>query len=175
MSVVDSVHLAKLLSDLEEVLLAQLGVHRELAAVFEGTRHAIGVADMERVSALCEQEHAVAQRLGELEKRRLSLVGGLTAALSPAAAAPLSLVEIAGSAREPVAGRLRDLAAQLRASVQEVRRASSVVRRAAESLAGHVMGVLQVVYAAFSRAGVYSQKGRIDAGAQGRHAIDLKS
>jgi hypothetical protein len=59
--------------------------------------------------------------------------------------------------------------------VAEVRRASGVVRRAAESLSCHMAGILQVVYAAFSRAGVYSHRGRIDAGTQGRHAIDLKS
>ncbi len=167
--------IAKLLVDLEDVLAAQLSAYREFAGIIEGTRDAIRLADMNRVSACCECEHEAAQRLGELEKRRLALIGGITGAIAPAAAAPLSLSEIAGGVPEPSAGRLRELAGQLRDCVGDLRRRSAVVRKAAESLSCHMAGILQVVYAAFSRAGVYSQKGRLDAGAQGRHAIDLKS
>lgn len=171
----ETLRLATLFIDLEGVLARQLEAYRELAEIIEGTRDAIRVADMERVSACCEREHEAAQRLGELEKRRLALIGGITGALAPAAAAPLSLAQIAEAAPEPASGRLQALAAQLRDCVGELRRRSTVVRKAADSLSCHMTGILQVVYAAFSRAGVYSQKGRIDAGTQGRHAIDLKS
>ena len=73
------------------------------------------------------------------------------------------------------AGRLAALADQLRATVEDVRRVSAVVRKAGDALARHMSGLMQTVHSALSRARVYSRRGQLATGAQSRFSIDVTS
>jgi hypothetical protein len=83
---------------LEAVLRALLEGHERLGQYLESKREAIRVADIDRISALCRQEHLVVQRLADLEKQRLTILGRLTEAVSPQASRVLTLREVASAA-----------------------------------------------------------------------------
>ncbi|MHC4414921.1 MAG: flagellar protein FlgN [Planctomycetota bacterium] len=160
---------------LERTLREQLDGHRQLLGCIGRKREAVRTADMESIAAICQQEHAIAHRLTELEKIRLELVGSLTEVLHPEARSPLTVSQIGAVLEEPDRTRLSALAGQLRSLVQEARHASSVVRSAAEALARHMAGISQTVQSALSRTQVYSQRGRITSGTQCRFQVDVTS
>jgi len=159
---------------LERILRGQLDDHKRMLDCMERNREAVRHADMEAIKLVCQEQNSLAQHLAELEKARLTAVGRLTESLEPQAAAPLSVSQIAEAAGEP-GRRLTALADQLRATVQEVRRASTVVRTAADALARHMSGLMQTVHSALTRARVYSHRGRLATGAQSRFSIDVTS
>ncbi len=161
------------LTMLERILVRQLEGHKQMLACMERNREAVRHADMDAIKSVCQEQNTLAQQLAELEKSRLIVVGRLTESLHPQAAAPLSLVQIAEAAGEPAGDRLTALAGQLRATVQEVRRASTVVRTAADALARHMSGLMQTVHSVLTRARVYSRRGRLATGAQARFSIDV--
>ncbi|MHC4082607.1 MAG: flagellar export chaperone FlgN [Planctomycetota bacterium] len=160
---------------LERILVRQLEDHKRMLACMERNREAVRHADMDAIKSICQEQNVLAQQLAELEKSRLTVVGRLTESLQPRAAKPLSLVQIAEAAGEPVGHRLAALAGQLRATVEEVRRASAVIRTAADALARHMSGLMQTVHSALTRARVYSRRGRLATGAQSRFSIDVTS
>jgi hypothetical protein len=163
------------LSQLEQILRRQLDGHHRLLDCIERNREAVRRADMDAIRSICEQENAVAQELAELEKARLYVVGRLTEVLRPDAAAPLSVSEISQALDKPESHRLTALAAQLRNTIQEVRRASEVVRAAADALARHMGGLMQTVQSALGRAPVYGRLGRLATGAQSQFCVDVTS
>ncbi|MHC4991794.1 MAG: flagellar protein FlgN [Planctomycetota bacterium] len=167
--------LASELTMLERILTRQLEGHKLMLECMERNREAVRHADMDAIKSVCQEQNQLAQQLAELEKSRLVVVGRLTESLQPEAATPLSLVEIAEAAGAPAGDRLAALAGQLRATVQEVRRASTVVRTAADALARHMSGLMQAVHSALTRAQVYSRRGRLATGAQSRFSIDVTS
>jgi hypothetical protein len=158
---------------LEQILHRQLEHHQRMLECMERNREAVRRADMEAITRVCQEQNSIAQQLSELEKSRLAVVGRLTECLQPQAAAPLSVSQIAEAVGEPAGGRLLALAGQLRTTVQELRRMSSVVRTAAEALARHMSGLMQTVHSVLTRARVYSHRGRLTPGAQARFSIDV--
>ncbi len=160
---------------LERNLHDQLKGHGQLLACIERNREAVRRADMEQIRSVCEQENRVAQRLAELEKARLALVGRLTEQLRPDAPQPLSLSGIAEAVGEPAGPRLAALAVQLREKIDEVGGASSVVRAAADALSRHMTGLMQTVQSAFGRAKVYGRRGRLVTGDQNQYCVDVRS
>ncbi len=160
---------------LEEILRRQLETHKQLLACVERNREAVRQADIQQIRSICEEQNAVAQGLAELEKIRLTLVGRLTERLEPDAREPLSLSRIAAELDEPASGRFETLATQLKQAVGEVRRASAVVRTAADTLARHMSGLMQTVQSAMGRATVYGRRGRIETGQQNQFCLDIKS
>lgn len=165
----------KLADDLRRILRGQLEGHKRLLACIDGSREAVRKADMQAIEQHCRKEHEIADRLAELEKARLQLVGALTATLRPQSAEPLTLTQIAEALDDPRRRDLLAVADELRATVDQVRRRSSVVRAAAEALARHMDGLVQTVQAAFSRAQVYGRRGRIATAGQRQFCIDVKS
>ena len=161
--------------ELQEAMAAQLEDHQRLLRCIERKEAAIRSADIEAVTRICQEENGIAQRLGELEKQRLGLVGRITESLHPGAETPLTVSAIAEAIDDPARTRLLALGEQLRATVGQVRRASSVVRSAAEALSRHMTGIRQTVESALSRAGVYGKRGRIALGAQLQFSVDIKS
>ena len=137
---------------LEETLRRQLEAHKQLLACVERNREAVRQADMQQIRSVCEEQNTVAQGLAELEKVRLTLVGRLTERLEPDAQQPVSLGRIAAELDEPAGGRFQALAAQLKQTVEEVRKASAVVRTAADALARHMSGRMQTVQSVLARA-----------------------
>lgn len=167
--------LEKAASQLEKTLRALLEGQKRLLRKMERKREAIRRADIGAITELCTEENALAQRIGDLEKHRLRVVGAITEILEPDAAAPLNLASIAEGLNEEAGTRLLAIGAELKEAVRTVRRESSVLRSAAEALAGHMAGIAQTVHAAINRAGVYGRAGTVALGAQTEFAIDLKS
>lgn len=160
---------------LTSILGKQIELHRALRALIERKRDAIRTADIDAITELCRRENAVAQQLGDLEKKRLEIVGLLTGRFEPDAVTPLTLREITRHADPSRQTELRLLADTLRAEVEAVRRASSIVRAAAEALSRHMSGILQTVTGALSRVGVYERRGRIAGTTQTQNCVDLTS
>lgn len=168
-------HLDAPLQRFECILSSQLELHGRLAVCIERKKECIRQAQIDSVAEICEEENEIVQKLGELEKTRLTLIGELTESLRPEASVPLTLIEIVGMAEDEQAGRLISLRDELRERVKQVRRESSVVRIAADKLNRHMIGILQSVRSALSGAGVYEQKGQVALGAQLEFSVDVRS
>ncbi len=171
----DPTELRREVTLLEDNLRRQLESHRELLTCIERTREAVRRADMQLIRSICEEQNTVAQRLAELEKVRLALVGKLTERLEPDAERPVSLSRIASELDEPSGGRFETLAAQLKHAVEDVRKASTVVRTATDALARHMTGLMQTVQSALGRATVYGRRGRLETSQQNQFCLDIKS
>lgn len=162
-------------AQLEENLRRQIEAHRKLLGCIQRNREAVRLADMHRIRSNCEEQNAIAQQLAELEKTRLVLVGRLTERLEPDARRPVTLNRIAAALEEPAGGRFQALATQLKTAVDEVRKASAVVRAATDALARHMSGLMQTVQSALGRAKVYGRGGRIETGEQSQFCLDIRS
>ena len=171
----DPTELRREVSVLEDNLRHQLEAHRELLTCIERTSEAVRQADMQQIRSICQEQNTVAQRLAELEKVRLTLVGKLTERLEPDAERPVSLSRIASELDEPSGGRFETLAAQLKHAVEDVRKASTVVRTATDALARHMTGLMQTVQSALGRATVYGRRGRLETSQQYQFCLDIKS
>ena len=160
---------------LHRVLRAQLEGYGRLLSAIRNKREAIRSADIDGITNLCHEENTIAQRLGDLEKYRLQLVGQITETVDPDAEAPLSLNEIVALASGEERAQLSVLAADLRQAVDAVRQESAIVRRAAEALSTHVTGLMQKVQSALSRLPMYGQRGRIEVDQHFSCAVDVTS
>lgn len=164
-----------IVDEIEAVLRRQGDCHRQLAQLIARKREAIRTGQIQVIPQICQDEHPLIQRVAELEKRRLALVGTLTELVDPSRGEPLTISDMAGLVETEQADRLTGLAAQVREIVENVRRESSVVRSAAEQLSVHMAGLMQVVQGTLSRAGVYGRQGRLAVGVPVQTALDLKS
>ncbi|MHC5022831.1 MAG: flagellar protein FlgN [Planctomycetota bacterium] len=160
---------------LEGVLRTLLDGHQRLGTYLEAKRKAIRTADIDRISALCRQEHLVVQRLAELEKQRLTVLGRLTEAIQPRASRLLTLREVAAAAEHERGAALLAVADGLREHVGSVRQLSAVIRGASESLNRHLTGIMQAVQTVLSGTTTYGSRGRIDVGQPLEHCVDVKS
>lgn len=160
---------------LEAILRDQIEVHEQLLELLERKRGAIASADAAAIELLCRKENALIQRLGELEKMRVSIAGAITHAVAPDHNAPLRLREIAGTLEQEPQSRMLALASTLREKAERVRAVSTVLKDATEQLSAHLAGVMQVIHSALSNARIYERKGRIVAGTQVTSTIDVTS
>lgn len=160
---------------LERILCLQLEAQRRVTDFIARKQDAVRRAQIKTVAAICEQEQPVVRRLGELETQRKELIGQLTAALGNAAGGPLTVSQIAAAIGDPAGARLISLAHELKQMITTAQRSSSILRVAAEALARHMAGVMQVVGSAMSGAHVYGRKGQVALGAPVQFSIDLKS
>jgi hypothetical protein len=160
---------------LERILAAQIEEHQRLRECIDRKREAIRTADINAVSSICGDENVVIQRVAELERRRLELVGRMTQAINAKATAPMTLSQLAVALGDGPGTRLAAYADQLRSLIAQVQRQSSIVRNAAEALSRHMSGIVQTVHSALSRARVYSHRGQINLGVQLESSLDLKS
>ena len=160
---------------LERLLGAQIEEHQRLRTCIDRKREAIRAADIDAITSVCGDENAIIQRIGELEKRRLELVARMTQAVAPKAAAPMTMSQLGASLGEAPGARLTAYADQLKALINDVKRQSSIVRAAAETLSNDMNGIVQTVHSALTRARVYSRRGQINLGVQLESSLDLKS
>lgn len=151
--------LEKNLASLETLLHEQLKLHEQMLALLQRKKAALARADHAQVTDLCKLENQQVQAVGELEKNRLRLVGDLTLQLEPAAAAPMTLPELAQRLPEPARGRLLVLRQQVRQRMEQVRQEASVIRRATESLMHHIQGLVQTIGSAMHGVGTYNRAG----------------
>ena len=158
------------------VIIEALTLHQEqILELLREKREAIRNADLDAMTRLCGLENELVQRIAALEKQRLALVGRFTERLAPDAPKPLVLSAIAASLDEAMRGRLETAAEALRAIVRTVRAESATVTAAAQALDHHLAGIVQTVLGVVSRVRVYERRGRIAAGVQMDHCVDLKS
>ncbi|MBL9149012.1 MAG: flagellar export chaperone FlgN [Phycisphaerae bacterium] len=156
---------------LDAILAATLEEYRSLRVEIAKRREALRRAEMPVVARSVETERAIMTRIGDLDRRRVVAVQGLSKRLGVAATAPVS--EIARKLG-PSGDGLLSVAAALREEIEGCRRDSSVVRAAADALSQHLVGVFQAVQQAFAGATVYGRAGRVALAAPIR-SIDVKS
>lgn len=149
----------QLCAALESLLTQMVALQGELLALLERKREAMRRANPRLMAELCALENAKVQALSELEKKRLQLVAQLTLLVDPKAKEPLRMADLAERLPEPARGRLIALRGQLRDRLEEVRRQTSVARRAADSLVRHVQGLVQGVTSATTAAAAYGRLG----------------
>jgi hypothetical protein len=152
-----------LVQDLREVMRGLLREHEELAALVKEQERAVRSARPAEVQAVTLRQQATLGRIAELETRRATVVS-MYAQVRPDLSAP-TLTAIAGTLDEPHRGELSALAHTLRTTIEGVRRSQRVVGVALESLAQHMEGLVRQVAQRLSHAGVYSSRGRVEAGA----------
>jgi hypothetical protein len=165
----------EVLDQLEEIMRGQETGLRQLGERLAEKRSAIAAADLEAITRLCNESHAISRSLAQLETCRLTLVGQLTEHVNPEARAPLTVSEMSTMVTADRGTRLRTLASALRQELDRVTAISAVVREAAESLTSHLAGLVQGLVAALSQSGVYSRRGGVASGHPDRRAIDVKT
>ncbi len=161
--------------DLLDILQQQDSHHKSLLELILRKREAIRVADFSVIAPLCLEERKVARAVTELEQQRLTLVAQLTKFLAPQADASLRISDIAKSMEPQLGEELIEQSEILREHLREVHRESSIVRRAADALAKHMTGIMQVVQTTLTEAPVYGRQGRMAVNAHLDSAIDMKS
>ena len=166
---------AAALERLAGLLERQIEGHRALLSRIEQKREALRTADLDAISRLCGEEHAIVQRLRSSDRERCGVMEELSAVLAPADREPLTVAGIAAAAGDAFRERLLGLLAELRTIAESVGRESSVVAAASRALSAHLTGIMQSVNGALSRVGVYGRRGRIDMGSQMEFCVDVTS
>ncbi len=147
------------LAELETALKQQTSAHEELLSLIARKRDAVRSANHAEVARCCGLENGCVQKITELEKQRLALVGDLTLAIDPAASSPLPLRELAERLAEPARGRVLVLRQALRERIERVHRENAIAKRAIGSLVSHMQGIMQTIGGAVTGVAVYSREG----------------
>ncbi len=146
---------------LEAVMGRAIEAHERLHSLMRRKREAFARADTGRMTELLQLENEQVKAIADLERKRLELVAQMTLVVEPGASEPLRMRELAERCEEPLRGRLLAMRQRLEAKLQEVKAEASVARRAAESLARHVRGLVQTIGAISSGAAAYGRAGRV--------------
>ncbi len=146
-------------TSLEQTLRQLLSLHSELLELLKRKRDVLRASDTRAVIGLCTLEHEKIQKIADLEKQRLNQVADLTLLVDPQAKQPLSMSQLADSLGEPARGRLLVLRHQLLDRMKSVHEETGIVRRATETLAKHMHGIVQTIGALSSGASTYGSRG----------------
>ncbi len=167
-----------MLRELERVLEAEIGAHEALEKLLAGKLEAVRQSRSGEVEALCGQENHELQRLAELAKQRIELVGILAERFVPQTAGScppppseeggaggnvsgaMTLGKLAKHLPQPQRQRVQELRDRLASRMQQVRRRTGTLRRASQALLRHMHGVMQTVAGALSEGGMYGRGGR---------------
>ncbi|QDU72363.1 flagellar export chaperone FlgN [Mucisphaera calidilacus] len=153
-------HVTRCVTELEALLISMIERQRLWLAVFEQKTGAMRRGDRKLMAALTTQEKDHLAAMGEMEKRRLMLLGELTQVFRPDAREPMRLVELAQLLPEATRDRLLRLRQDLRAEMKRFREQLGSVRQASESILRHVNGVMETVVAAAAGVATYTSAGR---------------
>ena len=151
--------LTQQLEQLEETLGELVAEHEQLLTLMQEKRRCLREADTDGMSEICRLENEKLQTISELEKQRLETIGHMTLQLDANAREPMRLRGLAEALPEPARGRLLARRQQLRERMEEVRRESSVARRAAQSLMGHVEGLVNTLSSVAAQGASYDRGG----------------
>lgn len=159
-----------------EHLLRQLVVHYEqMLSLARMHFEAIRRGKMDELSACIGQENAIIQKVAEVEKRRLHVVGDIADVLGSPDRTQTTMSWIAERIRGERGGRLSAMARHLREVIGEMSEVNEASRGAAEMLAKHMDGLMRSVAKELNHAKIYSSRGRVDAGPAVVSALDLSS
>jgi len=156
---IDNRGVAALLAPLEQTLRQQLTLHGELLELLKRKRDVLRSSDTKAAIGLCTLEHEKIQKIADLEKQRLSQVANLTLSVDPQAREPMRMAELAQRLDEPARGRLLVLRQQLLERMKAVHTETGVVRRATETLAKHMHGIVQTIGALSAGVSTYGSRG----------------
>jgi len=149
------------ITQLQQNLHQLLSLHSELLELLRKKRDVLRSSDTRAAVGLCTLEHEKIQKIADLEKQRLQLVADLTLALNPSAKEPLRMGELAGQLNEPVRGKLLVMRQQLLERMKAVHHETGIVRRATESLAKHMNGIVQTIGALSAGVSTYGSRGAL--------------
>ncbi|MFU8828182.1 MAG: flagellar protein FlgN [Phycisphaerales bacterium] len=159
-----------------EQLLRQLVVNYEqLLSLAELHLEAIRKADVDQLATCIGQENRIIQRVAEIEKRRLHVVGDLADVLGSPDETQTTMSWIAERIRGERGGRLAAMARHLREVIGRMTVINESARSAAETLAKHMDGLMRSVARELNHAKTYSSRGRVDAGPAVVSGLDISS
>lgn len=150
--------------------------HEAMRAVCAARRVAISRADVRALGVCTSRENEVVQRIAGMEARREALVRRAVALFGePSDGGTARLSWIAGRLEEPWKGRLEEAATRLRETIAELQREHAAGALAAETVAGHVLGIVRAVERRLSDSGAYTRTGGARVGPTALSAVDVVS
>ncbi len=157
-------HTPARIASLEQVLRQQLSLHGELLELLKRKRDVLRSNDTKAAIDLCTLEHEKIHKIAELEKQRLGLIAEMTLSIDPQAKEPMRMAELAQRFEEPTRGRLLVLRQQLLERMKAVHTETGIVRRATETLAKHMHGIVQTIGALSTGVSTYGSRGAFPQG-----------
>lgn len=156
--------------------------HEQLLSLAALHRDAIARADGGAIGACLKQQNAIVQRIGELEKRRLALMGRYSEQMGNVREGEADgtgkggggdMRSMAGALPEADRSRVMAMADRLRGLIERVQREHRAIRSASETLAEHMRGLIQQVRGRLSCAGTYGRGGAVEAGGRVYTSVDV--
>lgn len=170
---------ARALDDLDAAVRELIVEHERLIVAVADQRDAVSRADGSRLTAAILRQGESAQRIAQIERRRINAVAALTA---PARAGSrtsqpgqVRLTELAATLPEPGRSRLLESVGMLRTILEQLHREYAVLKDAATQLASHLEGITRQVYAKLSHTGAYARSGSLRAPVQVVSSLDIRS
>jgi hypothetical protein len=165
----------RLASDLERVLMELIAVYEAMASSAAERLAAIRGCDGARLTMIVRRENELVQRVAEIEKRRVGVVGTLADRLGLTDRSGTRIGQIADRLEDPWRERVRGLADRLRGLLTRVRRDNEVSGRAAASLSEHMGGLVRALAREMNHAKTYGRRGFVEAGPAVTSSVDVKS
>lgn len=166
---------AGLRSALERLVDGLLECYEGLDGVGVRRMAAIRGARASELSSCVGEENELVQRIAELEKHRLVIVGAYAERLGSREKAQTRLSWIAERLGGDEGERIGRKVERLRGLMVRVQSGNEVAREAAGSLATHMRGLLRKVSEKLNHARTYGRGGLVEAGAQVVSALDVRS
>lgn len=164
-----------LAAELERVLMELIGVYEAMVASAGDRLAAIRGSDGVGLARVVRCESELVQRVAEIEKRRISVVGALADRLGLAGKSGTRVGDIASRMDDPWRERLTGLADRLRSLLARTRRDNEVSGRAASSLAEHMGGLVRALAREMNHAQTYGRRGFVEAGPTVVSSMDVRS
>lgn len=161
--------------ELEAILRELITEYEKLNALAKQRQDAMRHADTRTLGATIGEENLAVQRVADLERKRMPLVGELAKKLQAPPKSEITLTWISKKLSGAAGERLAGLAARLRGLIQALLKQNEASKKTAETLATHMDGLLRQVAASLNHARTYSQSGLVTAGPRVVSAIDVKS
>jgi len=161
---------------LDQLLRDLLDEHTALLTAMHQHRESMRAADAQAIDLALRRQRAALGRLGELDRRRQQFVLASARGIPRASGATsLTLGAIAAHAPEPARTSLLNRAHEVRQVMHKVREEQTMVRLISQNLLAHMEGLMRQVAQKLSHAGVYSNRGCVEAANEMACALDLKS
>ena len=173
---------AQAIEDLDAAVRDLIVEHERLILAVADQRHAIATADGQKLNAAILLQGESAQRIAQIERKRISAVAVITASTSvKAGSKPLPqpgqvrLTELAATLPDAPRARLLESAGLLKLVLERLHKEYQVLREAAGQLAAHLEGITRQVYAKLSHTGAYARSGSLRAPVQVVSSLDLRT
>lgn len=169
---------ARALDELDAAVRDLIAEHERLIVAVEFQRSAVARADGKGLNEAIIQQGESAQRIAQIERRRIAAVAALAGpakAGSRTSAGQVRLTELAATLPEPARARLLESAGLLKAVLEQLHREYEVLKDAAGQLASHLEGITRQVYAKLSHTGAYARSGSLRAPVQVVSSLDIRS